>query len=310
MSEPRRLPSSIAPWPAVALAVGAGACGGEQLLPPRGDNVVDQLIHEASQVAGLISAPRLLLLALLVGLAIALTRVGDALIRTIWRLGLDPGHRMGPWRRLTDFVVFGALASWLFTRLLAAAPVLTGLAAIIAVAGGLWALARPLEDLAAGLGIVLRGRIHEGDHLTLGATHGTVQEVGLLRLVLRDPEGATLYVPHRLIDQAVVQVHRDRRQVPVSVQIPLDRPPSWDELERLRRAAALSPWRIPATPVRVEVSSDRSALSIEIQTWTEGVERLARSQLLGLWPDPRSEPAARRSRDTQPTPFDHLEREP
>ncbi|MEY3012261.1 MAG: hypothetical protein RIT45_996, partial [Pseudomonadota bacterium] len=178
-----------------------------------------------------------------------------------------------------DVLVFGALGSWLATRLLAAAPILTGLCAIVGVAGAVWALARPVEDLAAGLGIVLRGRIREGDHLRLGEHHGTVTEIGLMRLVLRDPEGATVYVPHRLLEQAVVQVHRDRRQVPVHVHVPCDRAVSVESIETVRRVALLSPWRIPGTPVHVDLDADEAGLRVELQTFTELGARPAATQI-------------------------------
>lgn len=261
------------------LLVGCASDAPTAAAGPGDVQLVDELIAEASRVAGLVSAPRLLLLLGLFALGLLSTRAFDAVVRLVWRLGLDPEHKLGVARRLADVLVFGALGSWVATRLLAAAPILTGLCAIVGVAGALWALARPVEDLVAGLGIVLRGRIHEGDHVRLGEHHGTVTEIGLMRLVLRDPEGATVYVPHRLLDQAVVQVHRDRRQVPVQVHVPCDRAVAIESMETARRVALLSPWRIPGTPVMVELDPDEAGLRVELQTFTELGARPAAQQV-------------------------------
>lgn len=263
---------------AMPLALGCGAAAEPTR---RSGDLVAQLVDEVSRAGALLSASRLLLLLLAVGGGFVTVRLFDAAIRMLWRFGLDSKRRLGAGRRLIDVLVFGALASWAVTRLAAAAPILTGLAAVFAVGGVIWALALPLQDLAAGLGIVLKGRIHEGDHIRVGATQGTVQEIGLLRLVLRDAVGATVYVPHRLIVQAVVQVHRDRRQIPATVRIPCNGAPPHEAMETARRIGLLSPWRIPGTPVSVTIDDDEAALLVELQTWTEAGVRYATRQLRG-----------------------------
>lgn len=245
-------------------------------------SATDELIAEAGRIAALFSPTRLLLLLVVLLGAIAISRVAQAAVAHLWRMGLDRRRRLAALRRALDILVIVGLLSLFANRVLAAAPVLGGVAALLVAVGGLWMFAQPLQNIAAGLAIVLRGRVHEGDHLVLGDVRGTVQEIGLTRLVLRDGQGSTVYVPCQVVERQVARVHRARPQVPVSLRYPLPPEGGPEALARLRERTLLSPWRVPGTRVSVVADPERQVVDVQFQSWTEAAAEQEQQKRAGV----------------------------
>lgn len=274
----RWLRRGLSATPMVAWFALAG-CGRTAAMAVGQGGSTAEFMAEANRVAALVSPAHLLVVALVLLAGVLATRLAQRLVEQLWRMGLDRGRRLAVARRIFDLLVVAGLLSWVADRALTAAPLLGGMALVVLTAGALWVFARPLQNVAAGLAIIMRGRIREGDYLAVGDARGSVEEIGLTRLVLRDSEGTAVYVPCQVVEREVARVHRARREVPVSIQVPLDEGRWPAAAEVLRKAACLSPWRVPGTPVRVTVSEDERRATVEVQTWSETAARHLTSQL-------------------------------
>lgn len=186
--------------------------------------------------------------------------------RVAERLGVGHDHRLHIAVRWMNLLIFVAVSGLVLRRFFVAAPVMTGLVAITSAAGLMLALARPLQNAISGASLILRGRVREGDHIELDDHAGTVREVSLLRLRVRDADGQTILIPNRLLQDRVVTVSRKTHLVPVVAQVALSEPDRV-AVDVARQSALLSPWRAPGTPVRAYM--DGLTLVVELQTWSE-----------------------------------------
>lgn len=240
-------------------------------------NLVATLTTEIARIGGLLGGSTLLSMVLLLLGGWLISRLLIASKRVAWRLGVDPGRRLQVVVRWVNLSLFVLIAATVLRRFFVAAPVLMGLLTVGAVAGLMLALARPLQNVVSGAGLILRGRVREGDHIELDGHAGTVRDVSLQRLHVRDAEGQTVLIPNRLLQDRVVTVSRKTHLVPATAQVMLPAPPNRAALETARQTALLSPWRVAGTPVRVW-SEDRRLL-VELQTWSDAAVHPSRTAL-------------------------------
>ncbi len=241
------------------------------------DDLVTQLVAEVDRLWHALSGPSLLSLLALSLAAWVLSRALDSAVRLAWRIGLDHERRLRPMVRWGNIAVVALVAIALLRKAVHAAPVLSSLIAITTAAGLVLALARPLQNMVSGAALILRGRMREGDHIELDDHAGTITEVGLLRLRVRDAEGQTVLIPNRLLHDRVVTVSRRTHLVPAVARVSVDGSPKRTDLSAGRSAALLSPWRVAGTPVRAWTDGD--ALLLELQTWSDAAVHPAREAL-------------------------------
>ncbi len=239
-------------------------------------DLVATLSAEVDRVAALLGGSSLLTMLLIALVGWLLSRLLVTGKQVAWRLGVDHSHRLQVFVRWGNLLIFILVCAAIARRFFEAAPVMTGLLAITSAAGLVLALARPLQNAVSGASLILRGRIREGDHIELDGHAGTVSEVSVLRLKVRDAEGQTVLVPNRLLQDRVVTVSRKTHLVPVVAHLML---PAADRqaVELARQAALLSPWRVPGTPIRAWMEGLK--LVVELQTWSKSAVHPGRNAL-------------------------------
>ncbi|MFT5433578.1 MAG: hypothetical protein ACI9OJ_004284 [Myxococcota bacterium] len=185
-------------------------------------------------------------------------------IRVVRDSGYDDEQRSGQIRVLGRVFIVLVAAALLSRFAFRVAPT-TSLALTMAGLGILLVfMLRRLRGGWAVISLTLAGKLREGDEITLGAHHGTLKHVGLLRLVLGQPGGATLLVSSRLLTEHELMVR------------PKGSPPSlkfrWktDGTEANRtmaeQTAAACPYRLLArTPVSRRVEG---GIEIELSVWS------------------------------------------
>jgi hypothetical protein len=185
-------------------------------------------------------------------------------VRVAWRLGWDAERRLARARSFVALALLAAGALLIGRELMGAIPLLSSLA--LAIAGLVGALALPggLQDFTAGVSLANRSRFLEGDQIEVAGFSGTVRHIGLLRSMLRLPDGRTLWLPNREIVRSAVLVGREQQALPVCVPLPAsaDDP---ELRERLRKVAYLSPYRRAGS--RPAVAEDGGRWVLTLQTW-------------------------------------------
>jgi small-conductance mechanosensitive channel len=214
---------------------------------------------------GSVFTPQLVLLAVVViAVLLAAHRGSNVAVQLAWRLGWDGERRLARIRSWVQLALLSAAALLLGRELFRAVPLLSSLALVV---GGLVAaLALPggLQDFTAGVSLASRNRFLEGDQIEVAGHSGTVRHIGLLRCMLRLPDGRTLWLPNREIVRSAVLVGREQQALPVSVPLPACA--ADPELrERLRRVACLSPYRRAGS--RPILSEDGGGWQLTFQTW-------------------------------------------
>jgi hypothetical protein len=214
---------------------------------------------------GSVLTPRLVLLVVVVLAVLLAARRGlTVAVRVTWRLGWDGNRSLARVRSWLELSLLAAGALLVGRELFRAAPLLSSVA--LAFTALVTALALPggLQDFAAGVSLASRNRFLEGDQIEVAGFSGTVRHIGLLRSMLRLPDGRTLWLPNREIVRSAVQVGREQQALPVSVPLPACA--ADPELrERLRRVAHLSPYRRAGSrPIAVE---DGARWLLTFQTW-------------------------------------------
>jgi hypothetical protein len=214
---------------------------------------------------GSVLTPRLVLLVVVVlAVLLAANRGITVAVRVAWRLGWDGSHGLARVRSWAQLLLLAAGVLVLGRELFRAVPLLSSVTLV--VAGLVAALALPggLQDFTAGVSLANRNRFLEGDQIEVAGFSGTVRHIGVLRSMLRLPDGRTLWLPNREIVRSAVQVGREQQALPVSVPLPACA--SDPELrERLRRIASLSPYRRAGS--RPTVSEDGERWVLMFQTW-------------------------------------------
>lgn len=238
-----------------------------ELVHRPGSGLGARLDGELEQLFSISPAGLLFTYALVLGLAWAIAVLGPVAVRTAWRLGFDPRRRLGIAASVARILglliaIFGILRP-LFSR----APtistmLLLGLVALAAVAAPV-----PLRNLGAGLSMMMRSRLREGDLVEIGELEGTVRDVGLLRISLRTAEGGVTHVPASDFDRLPVTVGSRRAAMPVEARAIVD--PSLGEavLSRLRRELWFSPFRRSGTDLHLRYDPISGKIEVRMDTW-------------------------------------------
>jgi hypothetical protein len=248
--------------PALPLLAACGSRSTGEVAPPT--ELGAELLAELWGL-GAVLTPQLVLLAVVVIAGIVATHRGITVaVQLAWRLGWDGGRRLARVRSWAQLAFLSAGALLLGRELFRAVPLLSSL--VLIVAGLVAALALPggLQDFTAGVSLASRTRFLEGDQIEVAGYSGTVRHIGLVRCMLRLPDGRTLWLPNREIVRSAVLVGREQQALPVSVPLPACA--ADPELrERLRRVASLSPYRRAGS--RPSVSEDGDRWVLTFQTW-------------------------------------------
>ncbi len=240
--------------------------------------LAERLAEEAARIPALLSPSELLLLGTYALVAGLIAKGVGGIVHGLWRLGIDDERRLGRWVVFTKLAVCLAVASVVLKHFVQAAPTLSGAALILFTALGISTLRDSFENLAVGIGLVLRPRFKPGDQIVLADHAGTVRDIGLTGVHLRSTEGATIFLPNRLLHEHALRVTRADNTASVSVVLPAVADLSPEALERARRMAILSPYRAVGSAVKVAQRSD-GVLEVEIQIQSSLLVADAKTQL-------------------------------
>lgn len=223
-----------------------------------------ELLREMWRLGDVFTPRMVLVVALVLGVVFALRRALTLAVRIAWRLGWDSDRRLARVRSYLEIVLLLAAALLLGRELFRAVPLL--LVLLLGLGGLVAALALPggLQDLAAGVSLAGRNRFLEGDQIEVGGFSGTVRHIGLLRSMLRLPDGRTLWLPNREVVRSAVQVGREQQALPITIPLPAAANDP-ERRELLRRVAHLSPYRRAGS--RPAVTQDGERWVMTFQTW-------------------------------------------
>lgn len=237
---------------------------------PTAGSLSEEVLREAAEARDLLGGGALLVVLLVVVLA-WLTWVGGLrLLKALRRAGYDEGHHLGRVSMVLAVTLLLLGTDVVLRQVLFRAPVL-GVTLLVVVLGGLLVgLADQLRRSAAGAVLVVRGEIKPGDRLTAGGETGVVERTGLLRLRLRRPDGAHVYLPTSALSDRSVTISSPRRAQPVVARLAFARPVTREERRALQRVASLCPYRHPDTAPDIELEDWPSpVVTIRLQAWSE-----------------------------------------
>ncbi|EDM80021.1 hypothetical protein PPSIR1_20379 [Plesiocystis pacifica SIR-1] len=234
-------------------------------------------------------------------LAVALAVLGPLAVRTTWRLGFDVRHRLGYAASASRVLALGMVVLGVLRPFLSQAPTLGS--AVVLLGVGMATIAAPthLRNLGAGLALIPRTRLREGDLVTVGALEGTVRDIGLLRVSLRTGAGGITHVPAVDFDRLPIVVGSRRAAVPIAVSVPVPDDLAPATLARARRELWCSPYRRAGTEleIRHEASTGeggKGRLSVRMDTWAATSSTEVEAHLLALLgrvlPDPVGKPGS------------------
>ncbi|MCA9646689.1 MAG: mechanosensitive ion channel [Polyangiaceae bacterium] len=240
----------------------------------------DAIVREVGELRGLLGLNSLIFSGIGLALVWVTLRGIRRAVHVVWRLGLDSSRRLETTATAIRVALVALVVLFVLRRIASLAPVLltfTLLAAVLLLGA---AYARQLPSVLVGLSLLLRRRLRHGDRIHIANHSGTVREVGLAQLHLRRGDGATLFVPNRLLMEEVLTVEHAKNSEPVRVRIPSAAPQHRDQLELARRVALLSPYRVPGSPVElIEDDVENRRYCIEIHTWSVRAATEAREHL-------------------------------
>lgn len=269
-SAPRRaawrpgLVGGTAGWLAALALLGPACSGRLDERSPAPTELGVELLEELWRL-GVVFTPRMLLVvALVLAATLAVRRGLTVAVRVAWRLGWDADRRLARVRSYLEISLLVVAALVLGREVFRQIPLLSMLVLVFGALVAALALPGGLQDLAAGVSLAGRNRFLEGDQIEVAGFSGTVRHIGLLRSMLRLPDGRTLWLPNREIVRSAVQVGREQQALPVTVPLPASaRDP--EQRERLRQIAHLSPFRRAGSRPAVLRDGDRWVLAF--QTW-------------------------------------------
>ncbi len=255
--------------PGLVLVAGAG-CRADVVAEaqPTAEGLSAELVREIDALTSLLTSPEILTIPIILLAAWIGTRAVSIATRVALRLGLQRERLVTAVSVLLTVVLWTWALVSVLGRLLAVAPALTligmGLASVVLLIG----LSKHVENLAAGMSLVLRSRIKEGDQVSIGEHQGLVRRVGWTRVELRSPDGQTLFVPNRQVVVDAVSVGRVRHSFPLQVRLVRTGPWSADHIEKARWTATLSPYRDVNSRVTVVTEGrEGNIMVVEIQVW-------------------------------------------
>ncbi len=238
------------------------------------------LVQELTRVRDVVGLRSLLVFAACAAAVLLIDRGLRGLTWVTWRLGFDANRRLETWAaagRLVVLVSAVIIAARVVSR---TAPILVGMGLALALVGLVLGYAKQLPGIVAGITMLLRRQIRHGDRIRIAEHTGTVREVSLTRLHLRRGDGATLFVPNRLLTSDVLTVEHAKNSEVVRVRLPFASPQTPEQLELARRIANLSPFRVPGSPVEIgPTADDAHAHEVELRTWSQRTVEAAQRQV-------------------------------
>lgn len=229
--------------------------------------ITGSLIDERNALLALAPLRLLLWFAVLAGVVWVLAVGVPFAVRITWQLGVDPRRRL---------FLASSLARLLapFVALLGAAAPFSGAAPTLCVLGLLALIVLVVavspsfaRNLAAGVGLAVRGRPRPGEQIQIGELEGTVIAVGSTRVSLRGRGGGVILVPAADFERLPVTVGMRRATVPVEVDIHSPLPLDDAALQRLRRTLWFSPFRRAGTAVGLAGARDERHVHVALDTW-------------------------------------------
>jgi small-conductance mechanosensitive channel len=152
--------------------------------------------------------------------------------------------------------------------------VLVGSLGLATIALG-FALQDIVSNFAAGIALLLEHPFTRGDHIAMGDTEGTVEDIRVRATQLRTPDGQQVLVPNKLLfTNVVINAHR-------RLEVLLDVPKGY----KVARAREL----LPAVTAGVRGVTDDPAPQVLIEDFNEGAVNLR----LRFWVDPRADDLVR-----------------
>ena len=200
-------------------------------------------------------------------------------VATEWILSVPDLGRNRNWRTVAPLISTAMRALAVFTTIVVilerlgvnVGPILAG-AGILGLGVGMGAQSL-VKDVINGLSILLTDTLSVGDYVTIAGQSGTVENVGLRNIRLRDASGNLIVVPNSSID-SIVNMTRDYSQDVVEFTVPCDADPD----EMLNMAAEVAQeisndpdWRIyMTTPVAVIgiVNFNEAGTTIRLKNFT------------------------------------------
>jgi small-conductance mechanosensitive channel len=209
-------------------------------------------------------------------LAIAVAAViilAGRLVRPLVRRGLNRAGRPSRTRVFTALYTFVVVVCAVLVALTLAFPsvrvvdVLASLG-IVSVAVG-FAFKDVLENLLAGVLLLLRDPFRSGDQIRVGSHSGTVEGISVRETLLRTFDGDRVLIPNAAVYTSVLEVstHYPVARIAFRLNLPAD-----TDLPRAVVAirGAISTVARPDAPDSdvVLVGIDRGALELEVRLWT------------------------------------------
>ena len=242
--------------------------------------LLTQLLAEADALRELLTVWKLLPVVLLAAVGVGAYRLVARLVKRASRAGYDAQRRLAAVRIITAGVALISVVDVVARQVLVRAPLLGTSLVLVFASGALFALALRLQSAVGGLVLVLRGRIREGDRLVVGEVSGIVEHAGLLRIVLRGPDGAEVYLPAHTLDVEAVSISSPQRSQPVRLLLERELPYTREDTEAIRVTALLCPFRQACSHAEVtHPGGDARRVNVELRAWSAPAAREAEAWL-------------------------------
>lgn len=183
------------------------------------------------------------------------------------------------------------------------APLLLAVAlAVLAAAAGLMAGVRARAWLWS-LTMLWRGQVRIGDRLRFGDVDGSVIDVGLFGITVLGADGGRVFVPSARMAGNTFSVASPEKVHPAAVDVrAAEGELSDDDVDLLRRIAALCPYRQRGGVVTVALAPDRRSATVGFRSWSAEGADMAHHQIRRAFATARAADAAEpdtRRRDTR-----------
>lgn len=247
------------------------------MTPPK---QLDVLTQEVGALYGLVSLWHVALLLGLFLVSILIGRATRAGVHVIWRLGIDHDRRLAPLGTVIQVGLCCAVFIRAFQSMVAVAPLLTFVHAVVASPALLWLFSESTKNALAGLSILFRRSLTEGDFVVLesGET-GQVRQIRLTTTVARTEGGGRLLIPNRKLLEGVTAVDRRQAGVRLSLRFPMLDHPSDVLCVRVKKILSLSPYRASGSQVSVSYDRPNGELEVNLRIPRATAEDAARREL-------------------------------
>lgn len=238
------------------------------------------LAAEAQQLYALLSPGHILLLLALYVLAVLMGRTVRMGVYVIWRLGVDPERRLAPLGTVIQVGLCFMVTFAAFREMVAVAPLATFVHVVVVSPVLLWLFSEATINALAGLSILFRRSLAEGDHIVLESGHtGQVRQIRLTTTVARTEEGGRILIPNRRLLHGVTAVGRRQAGVRLVLRFPVDEYASEALIARVRTVLLLSPYRAAGSQVSAEYDRQRREIEASLRIPRTAAQDAARREL-------------------------------